>query len=76
VSWRMLIPGRAFAPVIVFIPRSGDGCKPGDYDAEWLPRQCPACLGTAVIGHLRMPTGGGDESEPSYWGDGRNDGHG
>jgi len=39
--------------VIVFIPRSGDGCKPGDYDAEWLPRQCPACRQVAVVGHGR-----------------------
>lgn len=47
------IPGHAFAPVIVFIPRSGDGCKPGDYDAEWLPRQCPVCGQIAIIGHGR-----------------------
>jgi len=47
------IPGHAFAPVIVFIPLSGDGCKPGDYDAEWLPRSCPACWQIAVIGHGR-----------------------
>jgi hypothetical protein len=47
------IPGRAFASVIVFIPRSGDGCKPGDYDSEWLPRECPACLQVAVVGHGR-----------------------
>ena len=53
MPWRVLIPGRAFAPVIVFIPRSGDGCKPGDYDAEWLPRQCPACQQIAVVGHGR-----------------------
>ena len=47
------IPGRAFAPVIVFIPRSGDGCKLGEYDAEWLPRQCPACGQMAIVGHGR-----------------------
>jgi len=47
------IPGRAFAPVIVFIPRSGDGCKPSGYDAEWLPRQCPACQQVAIVGHGR-----------------------
>ncbi len=40
-------------PVIVFIPRSGDGCKPGEDNAEWLPRQCPACQQIAVIGHGR-----------------------
>jgi Domain of unknown function (DUF6431) len=39
--------------VIVFIPRSGDGCKPGNYDTEWLPRQCPACHEIAIIGHGR-----------------------
>ena len=50
---RVAIPGRAFAPVIVFIPRCGDGCKPGDYDTEWLPRQCPACQQVAIIGHGR-----------------------
>lgn len=53
MPWRVPIPGRAFAPVIVFIPRSGDGCKPGGYDAEWLPRQCPACLQVAIVGHGR-----------------------
>ena len=53
MPWRVAIPGRAFAPVIVFIPRSGDGCKPGEYDAEWLPRQCPACCQLAIIGHGR-----------------------
>jgi hypothetical protein len=47
------IPGHAFAPVIVFIPRSGDGCKPGGADSEWLPRQCPACRQIAIIGHGR-----------------------
>jgi Domain of unknown function (DUF6431) len=40
-------------PVIVFIPCSGVGCKPGEYDAEWLPRQCPVCEWLAVIGHGR-----------------------
>jgi hypothetical protein len=39
--------------VIVFIPRSGDGCKPGAPDTEWLPRQCPACRQFAIIGHGR-----------------------
>ena len=53
MPWRVPIPGQAFAPVIVFIPRSGDGCKPGDYDAEWLPRQCPACQQVAIVGHGR-----------------------
>jgi hypothetical protein len=45
--------GRAFAPLIVFIPRSGDECKPGEADSEWLPRQCPACQQIAIIGHGR-----------------------
>ena len=45
--------GHAFAPVIVFIPRSAIGCKPGEYDPEWLPRQCPGCGQRAVIGHGR-----------------------
>jgi hypothetical protein len=41
-------------PVIVFIPCSGTGCKPDEYDAEWLPRDCPRCSGIAiVIGHGR-----------------------
>ena len=53
MPWRVAIPGRAFAPVIVFIPRSGDGCKPGEYDTEWLPRQCPACGQVASVGHGR-----------------------
>jgi hypothetical protein len=39
--------------VIVFIPLSADGCKPDEYDAEWLPRQCPACHQLAIIGHGR-----------------------
>jgi len=47
------IPGRAFAPVIVFMPRFGDGCKPGDGGSEWLPRQCPACGQAAIIVHGR-----------------------
>ena len=53
MPWRVPIPGRAFAPVIVFIPRFGDGCKPGDGGSEWLPRQCPACGQAAIIGHGR-----------------------
>jgi hypothetical protein len=53
VPWRVAIPGHAFAPVIVFIPRSGDGCKPGEHDAEWLPRQCPVCGQISIIGHGR-----------------------
>ena len=53
MPWRGLTPGRAFAPVIVFIPCSGDGCKPGEYDSQWLPRQCPACGLLDVIGHGR-----------------------
>src|SRR5215831_3085191 len=40
-------------PVIVFIPRSGDGCKRGEEDAEWLPRQCPRRRKVAIIGHGR-----------------------
>ena len=50
MPWRGPIPGRAFAPVIVFIPCSGDGGKPGEYDGEWLPRQCPGCGQFDVIG--------------------------
>jgi hypothetical protein len=48
-------PGRLPSlPVIVFIPCSGTGCKPGEYDAEWLPRDCPGCGGISiVIGHGR-----------------------
>jgi hypothetical protein len=46
------IPGRAFATVIVFIPRPAEECKP-TADSEWLPRQCPACRQVAVIGHGR-----------------------
>lgn len=55
MPWRVLIPGRAFAPVIVVIPHSDEGCKRGEYeyDADWLPRQCPACRRMAVIGHGR-----------------------
>jgi hypothetical protein len=53
VPWRVRIPGHAFAPMIVFIPCSGDGCKPGDYDTEWLPRRCPACRQISIIGHGR-----------------------
>ena len=53
MPWRVTIPGLAFAPVIVFIPRSGADWKPGQADSEWLPRQCPACRQMAVIGHGR-----------------------
>ena len=37
--------------VIVVIPCSGDECKPGEADGQWLPRQCPGCQQVAVIGH-------------------------
>ena len=40
-------------PVIVFIPRSGEECKPGQAQSEWLPRQCPACGQMTIIGHGR-----------------------
>ena len=53
MPWRVAIPGHAFAPVVVFIPCSGVGCKPGDCDGEWLPRDCPDCGRTSVIGHGR-----------------------
>jgi hypothetical protein len=39
--------------VIVFIPCSADGCKPGEYDPEWLPRRCPGCGQWAIVGHGR-----------------------
>lgn len=39
--------------MIVFIPCSGEECKPGSFDTEWLPRQCPACGQIAIIGHGR-----------------------
>ena len=39
--------------MIVFIPFSGDGCKPGEYDQEWLPRDCPGCGEGPIIGHGR-----------------------
>lgn len=39
--------------MIVFIPRSEAGCKPGEFDPEWLPRRCPGCGEIAVIGHGR-----------------------
>jgi hypothetical protein len=47
------IPGRAFAPVIVVIPYPAEGCKPGEYDREWLPRQCAACSLGRIVGHGR-----------------------
>ena len=50
---RVAIPGSAFAPVIVVIPYPADGCKPGAFDGEWLPRICPRCGAAAVIGHGR-----------------------
>lgn len=53
MPWRVLIPGHAFAPVIVFIPRFGEERKPGQPDSGWLPRQCPACSQIAIIGHGR-----------------------
>jgi Domain of unknown function (DUF6431) len=40
-------------PVIVFIPRSGEECKPEQAQSEWLPRQCPACGQMTIIGHGR-----------------------
>ena len=49
----MLIPRRAFAPVIVVIPYPADGCKPGEYDGEWLPRRCPGCDVGGIVGHGR-----------------------
>jgi Domain of unknown function (DUF6431) len=39
--------------VIVFIPCSEAGCKLDEFDAQWLPRRCPACGEIAVIGHGR-----------------------
>jgi hypothetical protein len=39
--------------MLVFIPCSGEECKPGEYDSEWLPRQCPGCKQADVIGHGR-----------------------
>ena len=53
MPWPVAIPGHAFAPVIVFIPRSVDGCKAAKYDAEWLPRECPTCGRRAIVGHGR-----------------------
>lgn len=53
MPWRVLIPGRAFAPVIVVIPFPADGCKPGEYDGEWLPRRCPSCHVGGIVGHGR-----------------------
>jgi hypothetical protein len=53
VPWQVPIPGHAFAPVIVFIPRFGEERKPDQPDREWLPRQCPACSQIAIIGHGR-----------------------
>lgn len=47
------IPRHAFAPVIVFIPRSGEERKADPPEGEWLPRRCPACRQMAVIGHGR-----------------------
>ena len=37
--------------MIVFIPCSGEECKPGEKNSEWLPRQCPYCGQVAIIGH-------------------------
>ena len=45
--------GHAFAPVIVVIPYPADGCKPGEYDGEWLPRRCPGCGVGGIVGHGR-----------------------
>lgn len=53
MPWRVPIPGRAFAPVIVVIPYPADGCKPGAYDSEWLPRRCPGCGLGGIVGHGR-----------------------
>ena len=39
--------------MIVFIPCSGNGCKPDGYDEEWLPRDCLGCGRTSIIGHGR-----------------------
>jgi hypothetical protein len=39
--------------MLVFIPCFGAGCKPGEYNGEWLPRQCPGCNQTGIVGHGR-----------------------
>jgi hypothetical protein len=39
--------------VIVFIPCSGEECKPDEADREWLPRRCLSCGQVAIIGHGR-----------------------
>jgi hypothetical protein len=39
--------------VIVVIPLSGADCNSLREQAEWLPRQCPACRQMAVIGNGR-----------------------
>ena len=55
--------GMAFAPMIVFIPCSEPGCKGCLADADWLPRQCPACRLNAVIGHGRRRRQAHDKSQ-------------
>ena len=53
VPWRVPIPGHAFAPVIVFIPRSVEERKADQAQSDWLPLRCPACGQISVIGHGR-----------------------
>jgi hypothetical protein len=55
-------PGQAFAPVIVFIPRSAAECKPEPAESEWLPRRCSGCDKDAVIGHGRRRRQAHDEA--------------
>src|SRR6266700_3555480 len=55
-------------PVIVVIPCPADGCKRGEYDAEWLPRDCPCCGWISVIiGHGRRFRQAHDDRHDSIW---------
>ena len=49
----LAIRGMPSRPVIVVIPCPADGCKPDEFDGEWLPRRCPDCGVVAVVGHGR-----------------------
>jgi len=62
-------PGRLPSlPAIVFIPCSGTGCEPGEYDAEWLPRDCPRCgVISIIIGHGRRLCPLHRDTRPSFY---------
>jgi Domain of unknown function (DUF6431) len=64
------VPQGTFTPVLIFVialPEEKDNCDPGVVPLDRLPRWCPVCRDTTIVGHGRRLRNAHDDRHERVW---------